>query len=631
MALVSQDGLPDGISASPVLSSTYADGALVPILVVGDTLPAAVSDYLAATPQADTGGAKINLSIVAIGGVGAVSASVMDAALAAAASADDLSVQIGNGGATIGGGDDLTEVIMPVDVNEDGKTDGGDVPLAGHDKVRLFFSDNVIATADELTAMVRDILEVNGVPARLAPVGDTPVVHGAGEAGEPDDVCDPDTVTVTLANALKAGDTISVVSGAKLGVPPDQRAVGAASVTVPAPAADRTRPTVSVIMIARRTTAEVTISEPVDEGLDQTDVTPRKAAAAADLVVNSIIGGVITFDRALVAGDRITVASGAAEDDAGNKSLQRSFSAIAAHKSPRITSVLMSSLKHSTQMSTQVPGAFTTPDGGDNAPITIAAKSDGAAAGAAGNAWGFVFDVASSYNADKDLDIDVRVNSRDKAVFVRFNNGKAKFADLKAELEGNSAFDAMFEVGLPLDTTTGVCGATANNNLTIATTSRQLTATTTATAADGVTVGMTQVAIEVRFNGYVETVIDDELLDDILRETARRNKLEDGDGNTDDTGVRTELSLTDVAEDAFSAPGTTVRYEAITSMAGMLPQVRDLVNTQAGIATAVPDATPAVVVAAHVATGYADDVDPAPGVDRGGRGQERRLSDPDRP
>ena len=48
VALVSQDGLPDGVSASPVLSSTYranADGGLVPILVIGDTLPASVRDY----------------------------------------------------------------------------------------------------------------------------------------------------------------------------------------------------------------------------------------------------------------------------------------------------------------------------------------------------------------------------------------------------------------------------------------------------------------------------------------------------------------------------------------------------------------------------------------------------------
>ena len=39
VALVSQDGLPDGVAAAPVLTSTFADQDLVPMLVVGDTLP----------------------------------------------------------------------------------------------------------------------------------------------------------------------------------------------------------------------------------------------------------------------------------------------------------------------------------------------------------------------------------------------------------------------------------------------------------------------------------------------------------------------------------------------------------------------------------------------------------------
>ena len=596
-ALVHRDALPDGVAAAPVLSSTFSDGQLVPILIVGDTLPASVRDFLAATPSADTDGLKINYQLVAIGGTAAVSSSVMDAALGAAASADDLSVQIGNGGATTGGGTG-DDPIEPVDVNEDDKKDGSDVPLAGHDKIRLFFSDNVIATEAELTAMVRDILEVNGAPARLA-TGDTPVVHGDGAAA---DVCNPDTVTVTLATALKAGDTISVVSGAKLGVPPDQRTVGATSVTVPATPVDRTRPTVSVIMIAGRETAEVTISEPEDAELDTADITTRKAASAATELGVTSVDGTITFDRELVAGDRITVASGAAEDGAGNKSLQRSFSAIAPHKSPRITSVLMSSLKHSTQMSTRVPEVFTTA----GARITIEAKSDGAAAGAAGNAWTFVFDVASSYDAEKALDIDVRINSRDKTVFVRFNNGKAKFADLKAALEGNSAFDAMFEVKLPTDEDGG-CGATANNDLVITAASRQLAAAVPVADLVGTTVGMTQVAIEVRFNGYVETVDSSGLLADVLADTAKRG----GDAVTVTT-VSDALGITATEDKAdTTAPVTVFRYDAITSMAGMVPQVRDLVNTAAGADLIDEDPDTAAIEAreavAAIATGFATD------------------------
>ncbi len=82
VALVNRDALPDGVAAAPVLSSNsdLAGGDLVPILVIGDTLPASVRDYLAATPQANDNGDKLELRIVAIGGTAAVSDSVMDAA-----------------------------------------------------------------------------------------------------------------------------------------------------------------------------------------------------------------------------------------------------------------------------------------------------------------------------------------------------------------------------------------------------------------------------------------------------------------------------------------------------------------------------------------------------------------------
>ena len=73
-ALVHRDALPDGVAASPVLTSSYDQGDLVPILVVGDTLPASVRDHLAATPE-EVGGNKLNLRIVAISGTAAVSAS----------------------------------------------------------------------------------------------------------------------------------------------------------------------------------------------------------------------------------------------------------------------------------------------------------------------------------------------------------------------------------------------------------------------------------------------------------------------------------------------------------------------------------------------------------------------------
>ena len=599
VALVHRDALPDGVAAAPVLAGAFDAGNLVPVLVVGDTLPAAVRDYLAGTAEEDADGNKVNFNILAIGGTAAVSSDVMDAALAAAASAPALTVQIGNGGSY-----DSNDVPADdrVDVNEDGKFDANDVPQAGDDQVTLYFSDDVISA--DLEAKIRDVITLNGAPARLHATG---TVALTGES----DACNPDYVTVRFESPLKPGDTVAVAAGLKLGAKTDQRTVGGASVTVPALIPDRTRPTVSVIMIAGRNTAEVTIpdGDPTLSVADNADdVTLQSASDTKTVTINS--AGHLDFNENLVAGDRVTIASGAVVDAAGNRSLQRSFTAIAPHKSPRITSVLMSNLKHSTQASTTVPSGDTGYTGtGDENTISITAKADGAAAGAIGNGWLMVFDVASSWKADPDaaVDIDVWVNNSDRQVSVRFNSGDATYGDLKAALEGNSAFDAMFEVGLPAVAAT--CSTALDMALALSTASRQQSATTTG--------GMTQVAIEVRFNGYIDTVTHDELLSDVLAATGER--VRDKTSATPETlaaaitrvrAATTGLSL--VNPTTVTGPTNMVRYEAITSNPAMLPQVRDLVSTQAGRksrdadANAVPPVS-AITAVAEVAAGYADD------------------------
>ena len=635
VALVSMDGLPDGVAASPVLSSTYDDGDLVPMLIVGDTLPASVSDYLAATPPS-VGGSKLHLSIVAIGGTSAVSDSVMQAATAAAASADPLTVQIGHGGKAASGGD---AAVAPTDQNGDKKVDGNDAPQVGDTRIDLYFSDIVAGVGDDaaaqtadLTNKIRDILEINGAPARIT--GSVERVTAGGRSQ-----CDPSKVTVNLAAALKPGDTISIVGGAKLGANMDQRPVGSASVTVAAKPADRSRPSVSVVSIAGRGTAWVTITDngkPFDATLAADDVTVRLGTADPRVLASGeIVGGNIALAGGAVfaAGDRITIAAGAVEDGATptpNKSLQRSFTTIRAQASPRITSVTMSNLNHSENASIAVPIAITSGEGerpfaddgtrntSDLAPdMWINAKADGAAAGAAGNTWSISFDRASTYDSTKDLDIDVRVNSRDQTVFVRFNNGKATFADLKAELEGNSAFDALFEV--VIDPTVnaalneGGCGLPANTNpLTIARGDG-----TAGDAGEGVergdtsvtlTGGETKVAIRVTFNAYISAHDDDELLADVLADTLARAQRANSAATLDTVRAALNLESADLTADppALSAtyPGQRVTYSASTTMAGMLPQVRDLVTT-----TAAQDAddtdTTTVNETDDVAIGYA--------------------------
>ena len=632
VALVHRDALPDGVAAAPVLASSYDGGDLVPILVVGDTLPASVRDYLAATPET-VGGNKLNLSIVAIGGTAAVSSSVMDAALAAAASADALTVQIGTGGT--GAADEN------LDINEDTKVDGNDAPQVGDTMVRLYFSDNLEgddpATEEdgqnELENAIRDILEINGVPARLTAATQNPGDNAA---------CDADVVTVTLSSALKAGDTISIVGGAKLGSSADKRAVGGASVTVAAKPADRTRPSVSVILIAGQQNGFVSITDngkPFTTELSAANVTVRLGTAAARplgaytnstgtpvAAAGAITGGniVLDGDTRFAANDRVTIAAGAVEDGAKNKSLQRSFTAIKAQASPRITSVLMSNLNHGVQTAQAmitVPTVLTggtgaVPPVADDAPdIRIIATSDGAAAGAAGNDWTLTFDRASTYDPEKDLDIDVRVNSRDKSVFVRFNNGKAKMADLQAALEANSAFSAMFLVKVDAEVASldgGACGKPANTELAIPTLARGAEASTVKLAG-----GVTKAAIQVTFNAYISAAEDGDLLADILSATAERARIKTTDpAETLEVAIGRVRDALDLADGGISRaadgnvsvsfPGTKVTYTLTTSSAAMLPQVRDLVVTT-GVAVTNLDTTDHDDTV-DVATGYAEDV-----------------------
>ena len=567
VALVHGDALPDGVAAAPVLASTFAKGSLVPMLLVGDTVPTSVRDYLAATPDEDADGNKVQLKIVAIGGTAAVSDDVVDGALGTAADADAVTVQIG----------------APADSNQDGTIDADDVPAAGGNSVILYFSGLGATTATSLTSFVRDIVELNGIPARLA-AGDSVTHAGASDA------CDPDEVTLTLARALTDGDTISIPGDATLGAGANAQRVRSVSVTVSAPEAVRTRPTIDIFLVAGRFSAEVTISG--GGPLNEEDVDLRSASSTNTVSVNPATSA-LNFSEALEVGDRVLVKRGAVTDAEGNQSAQRTFAAVAPHKNPRIISVLMSEPKHSGQASTRVPAAIS----GEGNRIMISARAGSAADGAAGNAWSFTFDVASGWTSKGAVDIDVRVDSDDQTVYVRFNDGKVRNRDLQAALEADSSFASMFEVEPPANPSGG-CGAIRNLELSLGTNDRQITAAAPAG-------GITEVAIEVRFNGYVETVDDDGLLEDILRATVSRTDA------ADVGAVRAALGLD--APTSFEGPGTVVRYEAFTqpgtAAATFLPRVRDLVDTPAGRDVVFDDpdtdADESAEPVAAIATGYA--------------------------
>ena len=147
----------------------------------------------------------------------------------------------------------------------------------------------------------------------------------------------------------------------------------------------------------------------------------------------------------------------------------------------------------------------------------------------------------------------MRVISADKTAFVRFDRGKARNRDLQAALEAHSVFSALFEVEPPPGSS-GVCGSIRNTEMSLGASDRQITA-----ALSG---GVTEVAIEVRFNGNVESVNDDGL------------------HTVGTDSVRAVLGLS--FPEPFDAPGKLVRYEARASDAAMLPRVRDVVDTPAG-------------------------------------------------
>lgn len=637
LGLVSADrvalvrGNPDGVVAAPMLASSFAGGYMVPPLIVDDSLPAAVRDYLAATPKM-VGANKLNLGIVAVGGTAAVSQATMDAALDAAASSGALS-------ASIAGGDNpdaLADGSNPDegDTNGDG-TANVDDPVRPGMFVSLYFSDDVPdagtagdAANDALLAMVRDVLEINGAPAQVTAVSTT----AAGGS------CQPRRVTVSLGTALMAGDTVSVTTSAhKFGRANDQRTLVGSSAMVQAAPADRTRPTVQVIGIAEASTPKTAFKlRFADAGgfpametaaVGTAHFTFVRASGSEDRTISTaaidaaveagakMFEATVTLSGNLAAGDRLVVKPGIVKDSAGNLLAGTSGTAIRAQASPRISAILMSELKHSMHNSWTIPtdNPFGDPLPTDGtAALTISAKASGPAAGAAGNDWDILLDTASGYMATKPLDIDVRVDTRGKRVTIRWVNGKATVGNLLEALRAESDFDQHFAASI------NPCSAPLSTPLVHTDAGRNALAT----SAEA---GRTQFAIEVRFNAYIDTVDSDELLEDLLAAAATRaNTTNDddgiraateGDGNTP-AGGGLALGAGDQST-TTDRQTQVVRYEGETALVKNLPMARDLVETAAGIAESAAGtdavANPAIAAVAAVATGYAADA-PTAGV-----------------
>ena len=654
-------GNPDGVVAAPVLASSLT-GDLVTPLIVDDSLPAAVRDYLAATPQT-LGASKLNLGIVAVGGLKAVSQAVMDSALAAAATAGGgLTVRIGAGTDT--NLDNATNADDPVRPQKETTDDNGTPDNTNDDVIvypsfTLFFSDTVdvgdaasTAKADKdlnaaLLGKLRDMIEVNGASADVRAVAQST----SGGA------CDKHRVTVTLDQPLSDGDKISVVKSAhKLGTGADQRTVAPASATVTKKPADTKAPTFTIVGIAdadpKQTAFTVTFT---DAGgfkamnanalkADDFEFTKATVSGTEDGKIGTVTHAAVkegdksikvtvpitdndNTARGLVAststasGDKLKVKKDVVEDLAGNKNVSpTATTAIKAQPSPKISAVKMSNLKHTGHASWGVPAGLvkgaergdtenTRPFGYDGTgfdpgdEITIKAKPDGDAAGAAGNDWTFVFDQASSYSAAKPLDIDVRVDTKGKRVTVRFVNGPASatLGDLLKALNGNDAFAARFTAGFT------ACDGNPKEPLDLQDERNE--------KAPQNAEGRTKFAIKVSFSKYVRTVgtaEHAELLADVLKGAADRGGLEltatdsadDVDiydaavGGVDDNGVVADsgggLGIT--GNSKLDGPLKSVTYYAETASVKNLPKPGygskdDRVITAAGLHSVDPSGT----------------------------------------
>ena len=598
---IGRDVSPDAITAAPYL----ADNELVPMLLVGDSLPASVSAWLAERP-ASAGGSKVEFKLLAIGGPNAVSESVMAAALEAARTADPLTVSITSGSGTAA--DDLKP------------------PQHGASTFALRFSDAI--SVSNLTSMVGDLVTINGAPPLLASTAVT----------QNDDGCSTTIVTVTLGTGetLSAGDTIAVGSTTKIGDNDDKRELVRAEVKVPAKAVDKTGPQITLTAVEDKRTVDaagvVVMNIESDTPLgtsngDNVIVTVDNAATTAtderefkvtrkdgptltlpDLTGNTVVltdgkaSPTVTPSASLKVGDTIIMSTGALRDNLGNRSPQASTTVAQAKTSPKMVSAYVSKPNHSQQASGAVPAAFlsATPSGAaDSGSITITAKKDGDADGAYGNQWSVRLRQGSGYSATKAAGISVALDESRHSVVVTVLNGTPTYKQLKQKLDEHTRFSQLFDVKLGAydhDNDTTTCKK-ASDELKL-----QVPATASTIDIGGTTetAGHTRVAIEVNFHTYLSAANGAGLLAAVLQSTDGRKPAAGGTPTAQEALGLSTLDADNSTVPTAAAPSKKVRYEALVDDANVwaLPvpgSGNDLVRVAAGNDTT------------NVATGFAAD------------------------
>ena len=429
VALVNRDAIADGIASAPVLGRGHKGSNPVPVLLVGDELPAAVEQYLKGTLNV-RGTQKTHLSILAIGGTAVVSGGVTDTAKGVMDAATAAAKTSG-------------EITATIEAQKYSVADAlaGDIPTGKKigDYKNAFtvkFSDPVADAAVEDPTLYR----VN--TRSLEALADDEQNNEESLAANYRIDVATGIVTVTLVHALNAGDKITVVGGSRVGTNGDRRPLTGASVTLDAvtTATDRAAPRIEIISVAGTANFDVIVKEsdirhnelvlandfakfievrgasvpartnnagtPDDtsddtriERLDR-DVTITAAGDPQTAVGRSSSTGWVrlrfavsvaakatspnqdTPAQVLIPGDVITVKRNAVLDAGRSNALERhTVQKLKAEGKFEITSVSIGNVRHGELDGTGHASATI----GDDMVVT--AKADGGAAGAQGNDW----------------------------------------------------------------------------------------------------------------------------------------------------------------------------------------------------------------------------------------------------
>ncbi len=543
VALVNRDATADGIASAPVLGRGLGGGGPVPILLVGDELPAAVSDYLAGTAEVNSAGQKTHLGILAIGGTAVVSNAVMDAAKMAAKTSGDITATIKAAKYSVA---DLVGGNIPA-----GKSVG--------DYKNMFtvsFSDPV---AD---ASVSDptLYRING--RRLEALVDTETGNEESLAANHKIDVANGIVTVTLVHALEEGDTITVVGGSQVARARngDRRPLQQAEETLGAvtTAQDRAAPRIEIIAVAGSANFDVLIHEPnvlyneltVNTNLSEfisvagasipastSDADPPVRTERTDRAVTitgvttqtatgrtggpSVVRLQFTVTAAatenspnqtdpadtLIPGDVITVNRNAVRDDDGrsNALTRHTVQKLKDAGKFEVSSVSIGNVRHGTLAG----GGHAMATIGDD--MVVKAKATGGAAGAQGNGWK-IYGYDDRPNGEANVfewDIRVGVDTANQVIsftiyqkpavpgFEKVARAAPNLGNLADKLAADDDFAAHFS----LDFVRDVDGNTDDSRSTAL----------GATSATGVpfTGGTSSVGVVVRFNDNVETLLND--------------------------------------------------------------------------------------------------------------------------